>query len=81
MFRTTMLAIVAVLALQPIDSLAAHITDQQFNAAYQGLLAKDDALQAQIDELTVPPGMKTVFVTSGIYPGDLAVRLLVTQAV
>ena len=46
MFRTTMLAIVAVLALQPQDSLANHISEAQAITAFQALKARVDALEA-----------------------------------
>lgn len=46
MFRTTMLAIVAVLALQPQDSLASHISEAQAITAFQALQVRVDALEA-----------------------------------
>ena len=76
MIRATMLAIVAVLALQSQDSLANHITDAQMIAVKQALEAKDDALQALIDDLqaqidALHPPSKTVFVTSEAFDGNL----------
>ncbi len=45
MIRTTMLAIVAVLALQPQDSSADHISEQQAIEAFQALEARVAALE------------------------------------
>ncbi len=49
MFKTTMLAIVAVLALQSQDSLARHITEEQAIRAFLGLQFRIDALEAELD--------------------------------
>ena len=79
MIRTTMLAIVAVLALQSHGSLAGHLTEQQVIDAFNAQKARIDALEAenaaqqsQIDELfdlieSLHPPDKLVFVTSQRY--------------
>lgn len=84
MFRTTMLAIVAVLALQMQDSLANHIvTEEQAIAAFQALKAQVEAQdveivdqQEQIDALfdliaQLHPANKFAFITSTFQQGSL----------
>lgn len=51
MFRATMFAIVAVLALQSQDSLAHHRMDQQVITIFQALQVDVDALQVDVDAL------------------------------
>ncbi len=74
MFRATLLAIVAVLALQPQDSLAGHISEQQAVAAFQALEARVDALEAPAGG-TVVSGF--VFVPNGTTVGTLTQVLVV----
>ncbi len=83
MFRTTMLAIVAVLALQTQASLANHISEAQAIAAFQALQAQVAAQdveiadqQEQIDALfdliaQLHPANKIAFITSTFQQGAL----------
>ena len=83
MFRTTLLAIVAVLALQTQASLANHISEAQAIAAFQALRAQVAAQeveiadqQEQIDVLfdliaQLHPANKIAFITSTFQQGAL----------